>query len=67
MATTDARPGVWTGHLVVSGTDLSASVSFYEDIGMRKVAVHDGVALDASFAEPWHLPTSRTAFRRLRF
>jgi len=45
MTTTDPRPAVWTGHLVVSGRDLAASASFYEDIGMRKVAVLDEVAI----------------------
>ena len=45
MATTDSRPGVWTGHLVISGIDLAASASFYEDIGMRRVAVFEEVAI----------------------
>ena len=45
MPTTDPRPAVWTGHLVVSGKDLAASASFYEAIGMRKVAVLDEVAI----------------------
>ena len=45
MTTTDPRPAVWTGHLVVSGKDLAASTSFYEAIGMRKVGVFDEVAI----------------------
>ena len=45
MTTIDPRPAVWTGHLVVSGKDLAASASFYEAIGMRKVAVLDEVAI----------------------
>ena len=45
MTTTDPRPAVWTGHLVVAGKDPAASASFYEDIGMRKVAILDEVAI----------------------
>jgi catechol 2,3-dioxygenase-like lactoylglutathione lyase family enzyme len=45
MSATDARPHVWTGHLVVSGKDLAASTSFYTDIGMREIAVLDEVAI----------------------
>jgi catechol 2,3-dioxygenase-like lactoylglutathione lyase family enzyme len=45
MTTTDPRPHVWTGHLVVSGNDLAASTSFYTDIGMREVAILDDVAI----------------------
>jgi catechol 2,3-dioxygenase-like lactoylglutathione lyase family enzyme len=45
MSTTDPRPKVWTGHLVISGKDPAASVSFYEDIGMHKVAVLEEVAI----------------------
>jgi catechol 2,3-dioxygenase-like lactoylglutathione lyase family enzyme len=45
MTTTDPRPAVWTGHLVVSGRDLAASASFYEAIGMREVGVFDEVAI----------------------
>ncbi len=45
MTTTDPRPAVWTGHLVVTGKDPAASASFYEDIGMRKVAILDEVAI----------------------
>jgi catechol 2,3-dioxygenase-like lactoylglutathione lyase family enzyme len=43
--TMDPRPAVWTGHLVVSGTDLAASAKFYNDIGMREVALLDEVAI----------------------
>ncbi len=45
MTTTDQRPHVWTGHLVVSGRDLAASTSFYTTIGMREVAILDEVAI----------------------
>jgi catechol 2,3-dioxygenase-like lactoylglutathione lyase family enzyme len=45
MTTTDPRPAVWTGHLIVSGKDPSASASFYKDIGMREVAILDEVAI----------------------
>jgi catechol 2,3-dioxygenase-like lactoylglutathione lyase family enzyme len=45
MTTTDARPAVWTGHLVVAGRDLEESASFYNEIGMRQVAVLDDVAI----------------------
>lgn len=45
MTTTDERPQVWTGHLVVGGRDLAASTSFYTDIGMREVAIMDEVAI----------------------
>jgi catechol 2,3-dioxygenase-like lactoylglutathione lyase family enzyme len=45
MTTTDPRPHVWTGHLVVGGKDLAASTSFYTDIGMREVAILDDVAI----------------------
>lgn len=45
MTTTDPRPAVWTGHLVVTGKDPTASASFYEDIGMRKVAILEEVAI----------------------
>ena len=45
MTTTDPRPAVWTGHLVVTGRDLAVSASFYEDIRMRKVAVFEEVAI----------------------
>lgn len=37
--TADARPPVWTGHIVVYTADITASVRFYEPIGMRSVAV----------------------------
>jgi catechol 2,3-dioxygenase-like lactoylglutathione lyase family enzyme len=45
MTTTDPRPAVWTGHLVIAGTDLAASTKFYEAIGMREVAIMDEVAI----------------------
>jgi catechol 2,3-dioxygenase-like lactoylglutathione lyase family enzyme len=45
MTTTDPRPAVWTGHLVVSGKDPASSASFYKDIGMREVAILDDVAI----------------------
>jgi len=33
------RPTVWTGHLILYGTDAERSASFYETVGMRRVAV----------------------------
>ena len=45
MTTTDPRPAVWTGHLVIAGKDLAASTKFYEAIGMREVAIMDEVAI----------------------
>ena len=45
MTTTDPRPAVWTGHLVVAGKDPAASAKFYEAIGMREVAIMDEVAI----------------------
>jgi catechol 2,3-dioxygenase-like lactoylglutathione lyase family enzyme len=45
MTSTDPRPAVWTGHLIVSGKDLAASTKFYEAIGMREVAIMDEVAI----------------------
>ncbi|HXY91091.1 MAG TPA: VOC family protein [Acidimicrobiia bacterium] len=43
--TTDQRPAVWTGHLVISGKDPAASAGFYKEIGMREVAILDEVAI----------------------
>jgi catechol 2,3-dioxygenase-like lactoylglutathione lyase family enzyme len=43
--TADPRPAVWTGHLTVSGKDLAASAKFFNDIGMREVALLDEVAI----------------------
>ena len=33
------RPTVWTGHLILYGTDAERSATFYEIVGMRRVAV----------------------------
>lgn len=33
------RPTVWTGHLILYGTDAERSAAFYEIVGMRRVAV----------------------------
>ena len=35
----DARPLVWTGHVFLHTADIAASARFYEQIGMRSVAV----------------------------
>jgi catechol 2,3-dioxygenase-like lactoylglutathione lyase family enzyme len=40
IATHEAlRPTVWTGHLVLHGTDAERSAAFYEQLGMRTVVV----------------------------
>ncbi len=39
------RPAVWTGHLVVHGTDPARSSAFYANLGMRTVAVMGDVAV----------------------
>lgn len=36
---TDQRPPVWTGHLVLHGRDTERAATFYEGIGMRRIAV----------------------------
>ena len=33
------RPTVWTGHLILYGTDAERSATFYEIVGKRRVAV----------------------------
>jgi catechol 2,3-dioxygenase-like lactoylglutathione lyase family enzyme len=38
------RPPVWTGHIFLHTADASASVRFYEQIGMRSVAVMEQFA-----------------------
>ena len=43
-ATADSRPPVWTGHLSLNTADLGSSVRFYEQIGMRRVAVFEQFA-----------------------
>ncbi len=45
MTTTDPRPAVWTGHLVINGRDPAAAAKFYEAIGMREVAILPTVAI----------------------
>ncbi len=40
----DARPPVWTGHISLHTADLAASVRFYEQVGMRSVAVMEEFA-----------------------
>ena len=42
--TADARPPVWTGHIFLHTADITASVRFYEQIGMRSVAVMEQLA-----------------------
>jgi predicted enzyme related to lactoylglutathione lyase len=37
--TRDARPLLWTGHVFLPTADLTAAARFYEQIGMRLVAV----------------------------
>lgn len=39
------RPRVWTGHLVLYGTDAKRSAAFYETLGMRRVAVMEPFAI----------------------
>ena len=40
----DARPLVWTGHVFLHTADLEASARFYEQIGMRSIAVMEQFA-----------------------
>jgi len=42
--TPDARPDLWTGHVFLYTADLNAATSFYEQIGMRRVAVMEHLA-----------------------
>ena len=39
-----SRPPLWTGHVFLHTADLAASARFYEQIGMRSVAVMDDFA-----------------------
>ena len=39
-----SRPPLWTGHVFLHTADLAASARFYEQIGMRSVAVMDKFA-----------------------
>jgi catechol 2,3-dioxygenase-like lactoylglutathione lyase family enzyme len=41
----DERPPVWVGHLVLNVSDLSRSVEFWREIGMRQVEKNDHVAV----------------------
>jgi catechol 2,3-dioxygenase-like lactoylglutathione lyase family enzyme len=41
---TDSRPPVWTGHVSLNTTDVGSSVRFYEQLGMRRVAVFEQFA-----------------------
>ena len=41
----DERPPVWVGHLVLNVSDLSRSVEFWHEIGMRQVEKNDDVAM----------------------
>ena len=45
MTTSDPRPAIWTGQVVVAAKDLSASAKFYEALGMREVAIMDEAAI----------------------
>lgn len=40
----DGRPAVWTGHLAVHSADVVGAAHFFEQIGMRPVAVNDRFA-----------------------
>ena len=42
--TPDARPLLWTGHVFLHTADLAAAARFYEQIGMRVVAVMEHLA-----------------------
>lgn len=37
--TPHARPPVWTGHVFLNSADITTATRFYEQIGMRRVAV----------------------------
>lgn len=39
------RPPLWTGHLVLYGSDPRRSGAFYEKLGMRPIAVLDAFAV----------------------
>jgi len=41
----DSRPPVWTGHVFLHTTDITSSARFYEQIGMRSIAVMDHFAV----------------------
>jgi catechol 2,3-dioxygenase-like lactoylglutathione lyase family enzyme len=41
----EERPPLWTGHLILYGTDPHRSGSFYEKLGMRPIAVMDAFAV----------------------
>lgn len=45
MGRVDERPPVWVGHLVLNVSDLSRSVEFWREIGMRQVEKNDHVAV----------------------
>jgi catechol 2,3-dioxygenase-like lactoylglutathione lyase family enzyme len=40
----DPRPLVWTGHVSLASADLTAAAAFYEQIGMRRIAVMQHLA-----------------------
>jgi catechol 2,3-dioxygenase-like lactoylglutathione lyase family enzyme len=42
--TPEARPPVWTGHIFLPTADITRSARFYEQIGMRSVAVMENSA-----------------------
>jgi catechol 2,3-dioxygenase-like lactoylglutathione lyase family enzyme len=42
--TPDRRPPVWTGHVFLPTADVAAAARFYEQIGMRPVAVGEHFA-----------------------
>jgi catechol 2,3-dioxygenase-like lactoylglutathione lyase family enzyme len=41
----DERPGVWIGHVTLSGKDLSGTRDFMIQLGMRPIAQGDGFAV----------------------
>jgi catechol 2,3-dioxygenase-like lactoylglutathione lyase family enzyme len=41
----EERPALWTGHLVLRGTDPGRSGAFYEKLGMRPVFVRGDFAI----------------------
>jgi len=40
----DLRPPVWTGHVFLATADITVAAAFYEQIGMRRVAVMEHLA-----------------------
>jgi predicted enzyme related to lactoylglutathione lyase len=42
--TPDARPLLWTGHVFLHSADIESATRFYEQLGMRRVAVMEHLA-----------------------